>query len=1076
LEKNFQIYRSSAGSGKTRTLAKEYLKLALRFRSDYFKHILAVTFTNKSTQEMKERIMRYLNDFANGEPNELATELQKELGLDTSTFQGYAREVQAEILHNYNEFSISTIDAFFQKIIRSFTREAGILGDYRLEVENDEVMEQVISNLIGELGESEQLTKWVVELALQNLENDRSWDMRQSLASFSSEIFREEFKAIEGSLNKASQDKNFFSETLKSLREKKYSFTNFVKSKVQHLLDDIHSKGLNAEDFKYSGGIHNFLEKFSDLSLVKDFNDKEKGSRVDNEFQSGKNWPSKDHPRSKEIISMAEGSWIDQLNEILNFRKKNFEIALTAEIALNNFYAFGLLTDISRKLNEYKKENNIMLLADAPQFLNSIIDNSDTPFIYEKAGSFYKNFLIDEFQDTSGLQWKNFQPLLINSLDSGYRSLIVGDVKQAVYRWRGGNQNLLLNANETIGYERTETKLLNKNFRSSKEIISFNNELFKTASSIVSSEIGLGVSLQEYSDVEQMATQHENGYVSVKFVEEDSQLRWTDRALEQMTIHIEELQSKGVRPTDIALLVRKNEEGEKIISHLLSHKSSSLAKSNCVYDVVSSESLRIDSAASVNLIVAALTYLLNPMDDIARAQLAYEYSRQQNLEKPLSDVFASANPAIFENSLPLEFSRRKGFLKKLPLFEMTETLIEIFELKKTYGELPYLLAFQDLVLDFAHRERNNLGAFLIWWLENKYKKSIVAPASANAIQLFTVHKAKGLQFKHIIIPFCAWSLDHEAMRAPNLWVKSDESVFKNIGYIPVKYSGTLKESLFAEDYDIEHTRILLDNFNLLYVAFTRAETGMLVIAPDQSVPRIYKTSIARLVYESIERSATLSSSWNKTNKAWVKGQIETEGKSESSELQTASLENYNTSSWRTKLVVKHTSHLSEHSGDEHRKKINFGIHLHAAFSRVIHSEDIPKAIDQLESEGIIHQQEKENLINQIEKLMSNPLIADWFSDKWEVRNEAHSLLPKGTEYRIDRLLLKEKQAIVIDFKTGKPRKEDQNQIGEYCNMLNQMGYSSEGYLLYLTEGEIVNVIPPSVSKKKKNKNQLGLDF
>ncbi|HTH56447.1 MAG TPA: UvrD-helicase domain-containing protein [Cyclobacteriaceae bacterium] len=1074
MEKLFQIYRSSAGSGKTRTLAKEYLKLAFRFRSDYFKHILAVTFTNKSTQEMKDRIMRYLDEFAQGKPNELAKELQAELGLDAATFQSHSREVQAEILHNYHEFSISTIDAFFQRVIRSFTREAGILGDYRLEVENDEVMEQVISNLIGELGESEQLTKWIVELALQNLENDRSWDMRQSLASFSNEIFREEFKSIEGNLTLAVRTKNFFPNALKALQEKKYSFLNFVRAKTQRLLEDVQSKGLRAEDFKYSGGIYNFLEKFVRLNSVKDFTDKDKGSRVDNEFQNGKNWPSKDHARGKEIVQLADQKWIPMLNEILDFRKKNFEIALSAEIALNNFYAFGLLTDISRKLGEYKKENNLMLLADAPQFLNSIIDNSDTPFIYEKAGSFYKNFLIDEFQDTSGLQWKNFQPLLTNSLDSGHRSLIVGDVKQAVYRWRGGDQNLLPNADQTIGLERTDTKLLDKNFRSVREIVSFNNELFKTASAIVASETGLAISLKEYIDVAQTVTRTEDGYAMVKFVEEDGLVKWTDRAMEQMVQHVEELQRNGVRPQDIALLVRRNDEGEKIISYLLDHKNSTKAHATCVYDVVSSESLRIDSASSVNLIVAALTYLLNPMDDIARAQLIYEYARHQNLTKPLSDVFASSNPAIFENSLPTEFIQKKSLLRKLALFEMTESLIDIFQLKEISGELPYLLAFQDLVLEFAHRERNDLGAFLVWWLEYKFKKSIVAPASADAMQLFTVHKAKGLQFKYVIVPFCSWSLDHEPMRAPNLWVKSDESIFKNIGYVPVKYSGTLRESLFAEDYHVEHSRIFLDNFNLLYVALTRAEKGLFVVAPDPSVPRIFKTSIARLLYEGIERSAALSSTWNKAAQSWSSGQI-AQVEMAQTLTQTTSLQSYNTGSWRSKLVVKHSAHSFDDSEKDQRKKINFGIHLHAAFARVTTGNDIPKAIDQLESDGAIHQSEKEELIRQMNRLMANPQVANWFSEEWEVRNEAHSILPKGKEYRIDRLLLKGKEAVIIDFKTGKAKKEDQKQIGEYCHILNQMGFSSEGYLLYLTEGEVVNVVPPK-APKMKNKSQLGLDF
>jgi len=1081
--KLFQIYRSSAGSGKTRTLAKEYLKLALRFRSDYFKHILAVTFTNKSTQEMKDRIMRYLSEFSRGEANELALELQHELGLDSQTFQSHAREVQAAILHNYNQFSISTIDAFFQKVIRSFTREAGILGDYRLEVEQDLVMDEVIGSLIDELGERPELTKWVVELALQNLENDRSWDMRNSLAAFSNEIFREEFKAVEEHVNRAAEDKNFFRHTLEALQKRKFEFINFTKSRAKNVLSEFQALGLGVDDFKYGGGIYNFFVKVSEINSVKDFNEKEKGSRVENEFQSSKNWPLKDHPKSMDILRRVDEKWKGVLNEILAYRKKNYPKALSAEVALSNFYAFGLLTDISRKLSEYKRENNVMLLADAPQFLHGIIQNSDTPFIYEKAGSFYRNFLIDEFQDTSGLQWKNFQPLLTNGLDSGYPSLIVGDVKQAIYRWRGGDQSLLQNAIENeLGTARTDIKLLNKNFRSAREIISFNNALFKSIATIASLADGLAIAGNEYHDVEQLATKSDHGFVQVQFFADEGDLKWKDEAMRQTVLNIEELQRLGAKPSDIALLVRTNVEGQELVSFLLDHKSSAAAKPQCHYDVVSSESLRINSASSVNLLSAALTYLLNPEDAIARAQLAYEHSRRQGSEKSMADVFAVSNTVIFENNLPPEFTERKISLRRLSLFELTETLIEIFELGSIKGEIPYLLAFQDLVLDFANRERNDLRAFLDWWEDNKQKKSIIAPMGAEAMQLFTLHKAKGLQFKYVIIPFCSWGLDHDAFKSPNLWVKSTVSEFSDIGYLPMKYSPTLKESLFAEEYAVEHLKIYLDNLNLLYVAMTRAENGLIVFAPDSNV-RIHKNSVARLIYDGIKGSIELAKEWNASSQRWRSGELSVFSKNEITATNTTSLEKYSTSPWRGKLIVKKTAPSPRTTEDDHqRQKINYGIHLHTAFSKITYASDISPAIQKMESDGNINPGEKESLEQSIHTLMENPQVADWFSSTWDVRNETHTLLPGGKEYRIDRLLVKDKKAIVIDYKTGSPKKEDQKQIGEYCLVLNQMGYSAEGYLLYLTEGEVVSVVPPKMTKKKKPnlrdglENQLGLDF
>src|SRR6478736_9362707 len=230
-DKTFSIYRSSAGSGKTRTLAKEYLKLALRFKNDYFKYILAVTFTNKATQEMKDRIISYLADFSKGKENDLTLELQQELGLDANTFQMYAQEALSQILHKYDQFSISTIDAFFQKVIRSFTREAGLVGDYRLEVEQEPIMEEVIDNLIDELGINKDLTKWVVDFANENLENERAWDIRKSLIEFSNEIFREEFKEIEDKVDKTTSQKDFFVNQLAALQKKRYEFVNLMKSR-----------------------------------------------------------------------------------------------------------------------------------------------------------------------------------------------------------------------------------------------------------------------------------------------------------------------------------------------------------------------------------------------------------------------------------------------------------------------------------------------------------------------------------------------------------------------------------------------------------------------------------------------------------------------------------------------------------------------------------------------------------------------------------------------------------------------------------------------------------------------------
>ncbi|MEX2232770.1 MAG: UvrD-helicase domain-containing protein [Cyclobacteriaceae bacterium] len=1088
MNKSFSVYRSSAGSGKTRTLAKAFLRLSLQYRVDYFKHILAVTFTNKASQEMKDRILEYLDDFAHGRSPALAEELQRELSMDSQTFRQNSQEVQSTLLHQYDNFGISTIDAFFQKVIRSFTREAGLVGDYRLEVDQDAVLEDVIDNLIDELGENKELTDWVVEFAKENLENERSWDVRYSLIDFAKEIFREEFKDIEDELLEKTKAPGFFKKLMHELKSKKFEFINVVKSKATEALNVIHQNNLSVSDFKYSGGPYNFLLKASRITSVRGFDEKEKGKRAEKEYQSPANWPDKATRASGLILELVASRLLPLMNDIIQYWHENYQIAHSAEAVLNNFYSFGLIADISRKLKEYKDENNLMLLADAPKFLNGVIRDSDTPFIYEKVGSFYRNYLIDEFQDTSGLQWQNFQPLIVNSLDQGYPSLVVGDVKQAIYRWRGGDLSLLQEKiTNFIGSERVDIQELGNNYRSAPAIVSFNNSLFKNASQILSLESGMPMSTRAYEDVAQISSKTDGGFVEVHFFGDEKLMddhgseslarSWKDVALDQVPVTLEKLQEQGAALKDIAILVRKNDEGQKIAAFLLQYKNSAKAKPNCAYDVVSNESLRIDGAASVNLLLGAMRYLLNADDSIARAQLGYEFARLHEPDRELAEVFTVSNQSIFENNLPPAFTREKPALKKLPLIELTEILIGIFKLGTIAGELVYLQAFQDLVLEFNNRERNDLGAFLEWWEANKHKKSIQISGEVNAVQILTIHKSKGLQFKYVIIPFCSWSLDHEKWQAPNLWVTSGESPFKNAGYLPVRYSKSLEDTFFSEFYSAERTKIFLDNLNLLYVAFTRAESGLIVCAPSIDT-RGTKGTIAGLLYQSIRAAEDLKDHWDEERLTWRSGAWPGVAVPEERDQSAVRLTEYLSSAWRDKLVIRQSgASWFQETVDPQIEKMTYGIYMHAVLSRMRYAEDLNTMLSQILHEGFITLSEKEPLERQLKDLLNNSKIAGWFSHDWEVRTEVPILLPGGEENRIDRLMLKGKKAVIVDFKTGGRKKNDEKQVLQYMDILRQMNFHEvEGYLLYLRDSEIIEVKVPrsKVVQRVKNKAQLEL--
>ncbi|MBK7651648.1 MAG: UvrD-helicase domain-containing protein [Flammeovirgaceae bacterium] len=450
------------------------------------------------------------------------------------------------------------------------------------------------------------------------------------------------------------------------LRKRKFEFVKTGAAKAKEAISIIEQNGLTNDDFKYAaGGVYGWFQKISRITSVSDFNEKELGKRPQGDYQSSKNFPGKDTPHVGLMMKLAEEKLIPMLLDLLEYREKNYKAAISADVALNNFYSFGLIIDISRKLKEYKDENGIMLLADAPRFLNGVIQDSDTPFIYEKVGSFYRNFLIDEFQDTSGLQWKNFLPLLTNGLDQGFPSMVVGDVKQAVYRWRGGDLNLLQQQVEKeVGPHRINTKELNHNYRSAETIVSFNNQLFKSLATLVAAETGKTISVDAYQDVAQKLHKKEAGFVSVAVLKDEEEVKWQVAAMEQVPVYLERLQRLGIPLKDIAILVRYNFEGQQIVKYLLDYKNSSQAKPDCRYEVVSNESLRLDGASSVNLLVSALRYLLNPEDAIARAQLAYEYSRLLEEDRPLTEVFTVANQVDFENNLPEGFSKRKATLKR----------------------------------------------------------------------------------------------------------------------------------------------------------------------------------------------------------------------------------------------------------------------------------------------------------------------------------------------------------------------------------------------------------------------------
>jgi ATP-dependent helicase/nuclease subunit A len=1056
LSKTFQVFRSSAGSGKTRTLAKAYIKLALGGEPDSFRFILAVTFANKATQEMKSRILQYLHDFATGRKNNLSDELKRELNLSDDALQERSAALLSLILHRYSQFSISTIDAFFQRVIRSFTREAGLLGNFRLEVDNEFVLEEVIKDLMDELGPgNQQLTDWVTDFSRDKLLEGDNWNVVFALKLFASEIFKDQFKEVEDSILKSENTQEEYKRVMGVLRGVNDKFMGDMKRKAAAAMQILEENGIERDDFN-NKDIGTPLKYFREFAAGRYW---EHGVRVTDAVLSSSDWPSKKSLKYKQLKDLAESRLMPILKDMLSYNESDYKFVRSAREVMKNFYAFGLISDITRKLRTYRDENNVMLLADASKFLNGVINNSDTPFIYEKVGSYYRNYLIDEFQDTSGFQWRNFLPLLKEASDQNNSNLIVGDVKQSIYRWRGSDLELLQKqVTKEFGDNRVDVVTLESNYRSAGKIVEFNNKVFAAASKEVSLIVNDPLPVDVYADAPQKNVRWPDaGFVRFRVLPRgDSDEDWMDQAITLIPGWLEQLQDLGVRLKDIAILVRKNDEGQQVANYMLQFRTSDQAKKGYKYDVVSNESLRLDTSFSVNVLIAALKLMRNDRDLVARGQLAYELGLLPGLDETFLHVMKGNVNDIF----PKDFIEQMPALKRLSIFELTEVLVRMFRLGDNKEELAYITAFQDQVLEFSAREKTDVASFLEWWDMYKSDKarSIKVSDSVDAVNILTIHASKGLEFKYVIVPFCSWGLNHD--REPLLWTTSDVPPFSTLGALAVRYSSTLDKTIFSAAYREEYSKVHLDNLNLLYVAFTRAEVGLIVYAPEQRSSRL--VTVGDLLQRVVATEPSLSSHLTAGTFSFGEVKAFTDDRVKE-DYETVRLDGYESADWRSKLVIKREgAEFFEDKVSDKRAKINRGILLHTVLSRIEYKSDASDKLNDYFLESALPKEETDIIRAQVHSILDHPQMSGWFTKEWTIKAEAMVLLPGGLQKRIDRIMLGKTRTVIVDYKTGVKKAADKEQVEQYAGVLMQMGYPNvQAFLVYLDDLRVEEVISKS---------------
>ncbi len=1011
---------------------------------------------------MKDRILQYLSAFSKGESQDLAIEIIEEQGkegveLKPADLKNKSEEILAFLLHHYSEFSISTIDAFFQRIIRSFTRETGLLGNFRLEVDNAAVQEEVIALLMAQLRDNSELRGWVLDFSMEKLIDGKDWDVRKALLSFAKLIEKEEFKRIEEGVLQVTDDKAFFKTFRKRLNEKKYSVERTVSETAKELMAEFDKNQLAAEDFTgKSTGVYSYLKRLSNTVIIP-------SPTVAEVIGDPEKWAHKSSKNFALVQSLAQSKWQPDLAKLVDFIQQNMESYLSIEQVLRNLYSFGLLSDILRTQRKYLSDENLMLLSDAPQFLNKLMQEQDASFIYEKVGSFYRHFLLDEFQDTSGLQWKNLLPLVQNGIAQNYSSLIVGDIKQSIYRWRGGDLSILQNQLEKdISKALTTTENLDTNYRSNGNIVSFNNALFETASQLIATHSESEFPQEAYKDAHQnVFVDPDKGYVKIQFLESEDDNSFDEIALRRLPLLVEELQDKGVAIKDIAIIVRDNREGKLIANRFMEYRTSSEAKKSYQYDVVSNESLMVDRASCVLVLLNALKIIDNTDHQIARAHLAYAYQKLWPTQafSELNELFSDSKTNSLDKWIPVSFFQQREQLSALPLFEMVENLIQIFNLGKVTEEIVYLQSFQDIVQEFSQREKSDVTSFLEWWELNRQKKSIQVAGGVNAAQIITIHKAKGLQFKYVIIPFLDWELGHKNKEVL-LWCRSDHPLFKDAGFIPVRYVSKLEQTVFKEAYQEETKRVYLDNLNLLYVAFTRAELGLMAFAPKVKVDpkkELKLSHVGQLAYKAIDRSAILKPNWSDEKNTLEIGEIDIVTKSQEKMDGVISLKSYTVTPWRDRLQVR-TSGMEFFAPSEKRQKINYGIFLHALLSQLRTKKDVSAVIAKARLNGAISDSEKLELEELINWVVDIPVLQSCFDEAAICKMEASLFTTDGLERRIDRVAIQGDQVWVIDYKTGVPSPKDEAQVKDYIELLTQMGWKNvTGYLIYFEERNWVEV-------------------
>lgn len=1058
--KRAKILSASAGSGKTFQLALKYICDIIE-RPDAYRNILAVTFTNKATEEMKSRILREIHVLASGKKSDYLDNIREKMGLSEEKIRSQALIARNKILHDYSRFNVLTIDKFFQRILRAFIKELGLDLNYEIELDTDMILQRSAESLVNSIPTDNEVRKWLFEFAEERLNDGEKWDIRRELCGLGQQLFGES-----GAKRMKKITKDDLREIIKLLYKDADDLHQKIKNWGQQALDIMKEYGVDASMFKYGNtGPAGYFSKYAEGEL------KRPTARLMSGTEKLSNWYN-DKGVSGNVVCAA-GKLMPILCDIINNVEACIEKTTTANLVREQYRTFALLVDLQRCIDAICKDESIMVLSETKDILAKFIDDNNAPFIYEKIGNRYDHYMIDEFQDTSVREWNNMLPLLKEALASNDKAsvFIVGDIKQSIYRWRGGDWRLLSQqALQDLGEDDTEVDHLEQNWRSLENIVKFNNAIIEqivkndnlylnntlnTAHaakriSRATYDIYFDIITRAYSDFKQnpVKKSEEKGYAEVCVYDDKLTSSPFIKAIESAV-------ERGYKYRDILILVRGKKDAELAANELLNYKNERFTSQGLPgFNILMAEALSLENCDITEFVKAVLTLSINPKNDLERG--FYNRFLGYNLGAQLSDD-------------------EKEFLAKishLSPMEAFEEIVARYNLSAYTESIAYLQAMHEQVIAFNTSRTADIHQFLIWWEENCAKVNVAVEMADNTIEIMTIHKAKGLERDVVIMPYASWPIDPPHILKPKVWAEANSSPANEIGIFPVMFKKEAGESAFADDYYSEAIMNHVDTLNLVYVALTRAAKELYVFVPfkigeNSSVVNTAGKLIVDAVGQMSLNRETITATMDDGQVATLteyyrfgeplkSGEKKKKEAKDDDEDKTEELLLQSYISEKPLLQIHLPAQRYIDEGIHQNDAMAMGITLHSIFEKARNIEDIHAAIDALNKED----KEIEALKSKIEASLANPTVHEWFSEEWDDVKCEVDILDKAKSRRPDRVMIKGDRAVVVDYKFGDMQSDSYiKKMKTYLDLLRNMKRfnSVEGYIWYVALDEVVEV-------------------